>query len=77
MKIHQSDEVVLKGYLLKKNPFFVKQLRLFVLHSNGELKYYDDKDGHKGTIIIGPYSNIRKSDKTEIRLFSQNKNKDY
>ena len=37
-----NDAIVCRGFLLKKNRYFQKQLRYFHLHKNGELKYYKD-----------------------------------
>jgi len=36
-----KSQVILKGYLLKKNWFGSNQLRLFCMHENGEIKYFD------------------------------------
>jgi len=44
-----ADQMILKGYFLKKNWMGRSQMRLFCLYSNGEIKYFDNKD-QKGSI---------------------------
>ena len=50
-----SDQVkiVFKGLLHKKNWYGNKQLRFFVLHNDGEIKYYKDMKEYKGSIQMG------------------------
>ena len=49
-------ELLLKGYLNKKNWFGVSSMRFFELYSNGLLKFYMnmDKTVYKGSIQLGP-----------------------
>ena len=64
--------------MAKKNWLGQKQLRYFELYKNGELRYYKDLNDHKGTIILGKTSNLRKTGRTEITFFSEgNKAKEY
>lgn len=46
MQLEFEDEVLLvyEGLLIKVNKFFMRQVRRFELYSNGEVKYYKNKD---------------------------------
>ena len=59
--IPDEKGILLKGHLLKKNWYGNKQLRHFELYPSGELKYYKDVTNYKGSIMLGPESNIRKT----------------
>ena len=63
--------------MIKKNWYGNKQLRLFELHANGELKYYAEKREFKGAIVMGPNSKVRKTAKTTITLTCESKKKEY
>ena len=72
-----GSEIVVKGPMIKKNWYGNKQLRLFELHANGELKYYAEKREFKGAIVMGPNSKVRKTAKTTITLTCESKKKEY
>lgn len=63
-----KNKIVIKGNLLKKNRYWKKQMRFFVLYQNGELLYYKDLTEKKGAIKVGPSSKIRKTDKKTITM---------
>jgi hypothetical protein len=58
-----KKNIILKGHLKKKNKFGNKQLRFFELYDNGELRYYKDCSIYKGTLVVGPRSNVHISGK--------------
>lgn len=64
---------VLRGHLAKKNWVGQKQLRFFELYKTGQLKYFKDITDHKGTILIGKTSNLRKTGRNEITFLSLGK----
>lgn len=72
-----GSDIVVRGPMIKKNWYGNKQLRLFELHTNGELKYYAEKRELKGSIMIGPNSKVRKTAKTTITLTCESKKKEY
>jgi hypothetical protein len=72
-----GTDIVVKGPMIKKNWYGNKQLRLFELHANGELRYYAEKREFKGAITIGPNSIVRKTAKTTITLTCESKKKEY
>ena len=46
-----NDNIIRVGVLQKRNEWFVKQDRFFVLYTNGEMRYYN-KEQHRGTIRL-------------------------
>jgi len=72
-----KNKIILKGNLLKKNRYWKKQLRFFILYQSGELMYYKDMTDFKGSIKIGPTSKVRKTAKTTVSLTCERKNKEY
>lgn len=53
----KEDEPVMSGFLDKKNQFYIKQKREFVLYLNGEIRYYEPnskRKDHRGTIYLVP-----------------------
>jgi len=46
----KSNKIVREGILLKRNEWYWKQERLFVLHANGSIKYFDIDIVQKGAI---------------------------
>ena len=67
--------------LLKKNFLGMKQLRYFVLHDNGEMKYSKQIVEHKGTLVLTAQSVVITNEKkTEMTLKNctnmEKKNKD-
>ena len=60
----------------KKHWYGNKQkLMFFELHKQGELRYYKHITNHKGTIVIGAATNIRKTRRTQITLSCERTNK--
>ena len=39
-----KQEVLLRGYLMKKNWFGISQIRMFKLYNTGEIMYYKDAE---------------------------------
>ena len=72
-----KNKIIMKGNLLKKNRYWKKQLRFFILYQSGELMYYKDMTDFKGSIKIGPTSKVRKTAKTTVSLTCERKNKEY
>ncbi len=54
-------DIMFKGILLKKNKFFQKQPRLFILQKDGVLKYYKDFTKYKGNIILSKTTKVFKT----------------
>jgi len=44
----KSKKIVREGILLKRNEWYWKQERLFVLHADGSMKYFDMEIVQKG-----------------------------
>lgn len=72
-----SDKVILKGNLVKRNRWGNNQVRFFVLYESGDLMYYKDQHEYKGTIKVGVESKPRKTGKTTIMLTCMSKGKKY
>ena len=66
--LSSNDAIVCRGFLLKKNRWFQKQVRYFILHPNGELKYYKDVKKYKGKITLGKNTRILKTAKNQIEV---------
>ena len=60
-------EPILKGFMLKKNRYFMKQEREFELYLSGEIKYFNGND-LKGTMDLTSDAQARKISKTEIEI---------
>ena len=71
------NKCIFKGCLIKKNWYGNKQLRFFELYKSGELKYFTKEFEYKGSITLGPDSNIRKSARTTLTIFCVSKKRDY
>ena len=74
-----KSQIILKGYLLKKNWFGSNQLRLFCMHENGEIKYFD-KTVQKGSIWLDTDTQVDTGKNNELLLknvhSTKHKNKD-
>ena len=70
------NEPILKGQLLKKNKFFMKQERLFELFMDGTIKYFNGAD-QKGTMMLTRNSQARKISKTELEVSLPENRKNY
>ena len=66
-------EVVCRGFLLKKNRWFNKQVRFFNLYQNGELRYYQDIKKYKGKITLSKGTKVLKTAKNQIEIPTKNK----
>ena len=78
LKVKPDEKgILLKGHLLNKNWYGNKQLRYFELYPSGELKYYKDITDKRGSIMLGPESNIRKTGRSQLTMFCTNKKKEY
>lgn len=64
----ETESVVCRGYLLKKNRWFQKQIRYFHLYSNGELKYFKDVKKYKGKITLSEGTRILKTGKNQMEI---------
>lgn len=67
--LDNNPKVHFKGLLIKKNWYGNKQLRFFVLYTNGEIKYYKDMKEFKGSITVGGGSKVRKTGRTTMNVF--------
>lgn len=65
--------LILKGFLLKKNRWFQKQIRYFHLYQNGELKYYKDVKKYKGKITLSKSARVLKTAKNQMEIPSSDK----
>ena len=70
------NEPILKGKLLKKNRFFMKQERLFELYVDGQIKYFNGTE-QKGTMILTHDAGARKISKTDIEINLPQAKKNY
>lgn len=52
-----DQDIVREGILQKRNVWFWKQDRHFILHKNGLLSYYSDGTA-KGMILLNKYSKV-------------------
>ena len=54
----ETQSVLIKGYLSKRNWYHNKQLRFFMMYHTGEIMYHELNNDHslkyKGTIQLGP-----------------------
>ena len=55
----------------------MKKLRFFILYKIGKLVFYNTSMEQKGTLIIGPNSNVRKIEDNEIMFNDGEKSKPY
>ena len=69
----EIPELICKGFLLKKNRWFQKQIRLFYLYSNGEFKYYKDIKKYKGKITLAKGTKVLKTGKNQIEIPTNDK----
>jgi hypothetical protein len=67
------SQLACKGYLLKKNRWFQKQVRYFHLYSNGELKYFKDVKKYKGKITLGKNTRVLKTAKNQMEIPTSDK----
>jgi hypothetical protein len=58
-----AENIICRGFLLKKNRWFQKQVRYFQLFQNGELRYFKDIKKYKGKIMIGKGTKVIKTAK--------------
>ncbi|CDW77165.1 3-phosphoinositide-dependent protein kinase-1 [Stylonychia lemnae] len=62
-----QQDIVCRGFLLKKNRWFNKQLRFFQLQKNGELKYFKDFK-YKGKITLSRDNKILKASRNSFEI---------
>ena len=62
------SNLICKGYLLKKNRWFNKQIRYFQLYQNGELKYFKDQTKYKGKITLAKNTKVLKTGKNQMEI---------
>lgn len=67
---------ILKGNLLKKNKFYIKQERRFELFMEGYIKYYDG-DSLKGTMELTPNARCQRQNRTEAEILLPENRKNY
>lgn len=66
------DDVVCRGYLLKKNRWFSKQLRFFQLLKNGDLKYFKDFK-YKGKLTLTKDTRVVKTGRNLFEIPQRDK----
>lgn len=59
-KLFSNAKEVMKGYLMKRNPWFVNQKRLFILTSHPKLIYFKDDKNLRGEIILSKGTKVKK-----------------
>ena len=59
-KLFDKGKEVMKGYLMKRNPWFVNQKRLFILTSHPKLIYFKDDKNLRGEIRIWRGTKVKK-----------------
>lgn len=62
-EVGYAENIICRGFLLKKNRWFQKQVRYFQLFQTGELKYFKDIKKYKGKIMIGKGTKVVKTAK--------------
>ena len=62
------DEVVMQGELKKQNEWWIKQVRLFVLCRDGQVKYYKDQTLHRGSINLCKNTRVVKTSQTSVEV---------
>ena len=62
------DPVVREGVLQKRNEWYWKQERHFVLYLNGEVKYFQNEADQKGTIVMNKNTKINRTSKTSFEI---------
>jgi hypothetical protein len=72
-----TNECVFKGTLIKKNWYGKKQLRFLKLVDSGELQYYKGQNELKGSITIGPMTEIKRTEKTVLNITCLKKKREY
>jgi len=72
-----SEDVVLKGTLIKKNWYGGKKYRFFKLFSSGRIDYYNNESATKlkDWINTGSNCNVRKIGRKEITFFCNHRKK--
>lgn len=65
--------IVCRGFLLKKNRWFQKQVRYFHLYQNGEMKYYKDVKKYKGKITLAKNTRVLKTGKNQMEIPTMDK----
>ena len=70
---YDKNQVVFKGNLKKMNEYYMKQVRMFVLSGNGEIKYYKNETLHRGTIYLDRESRMVKTSKTSFEIVTPNR----
>ena len=64
----EVSNLICKGFMLKKNRWFQKQVRYFHLYQNGELKYYKDLKKYKGKITLAKNTRVLKTGKNQMEI---------
>ena len=77
----EESSVVLKGHLLKKNKYGIRQKRFFELYQYGELKYYKDREkesyDYKGSITVTKDSTVKRVERGSLKITCQTKKNEY
>jgi hypothetical protein len=59
-KLLDKGKEVMKGYLMKRNPWFVNQKRLFILTSHPKILYFKDDKNLRGEIQLSKGTKAKK-----------------
>ena len=73
MATYDENSVVHQGNLKKMNEYYMKQVRMFVLKGNGEMKYYKNETLHRGSIMLDKMSRVIKTSKTSFEIVTPNR----
>lgn len=66
--IRDEDNVVFQGMMKKRNEWYMKQERFFVLTKDGVIKYFKDKTLLRGSIILCKESKCIRTSKYSMEL---------
>jgi predicted homoserine dehydrogenase-like protein len=70
MEKQKKGLIKLEGWLKKRNEFYIKQERYFILTQDGCIKYYKDKTLQRGSFLLDKTTkvNMPKKGRIEIKL---------
>jgi len=59
-KLFEKSKEIKRGWLMKRNPWFIHQSRLFILTNQPRLMYFKDENTFKGEIILNKETKVVK-----------------
>lgn len=67
-KLFEQSKEIKRGYLMKRNPWFVNQKRLFILTNQPRLMYFKDENTYRGEIILSKDTRAKKICKYKFEI---------